>query len=242
METVAECVDVDGRARRAAAGGESGVTSLGLVVAAARQEAYGRAKADLESAVDRILAGRDGDGVPVCAGDPDDLSGVWICVGQPESGPRLCCRWYAELPAGIDVDVDSFALNSADGDWGDVEDTAVDLTPAQRRKVAARIASQVTDHYADRVAQAVDAFASARERLDSLLARAVESGVPKTRAAKAASITRQTLNARTQARVARLQLRGAVTAAVVNGDMSVNKAAGPAGVAASTPSKVWGVK
>lgn len=200
VETVAECVDVDGRARRAAAGGESGVTSLGLVVAAARQEAYGRAKADLESAVDRILAGRDGDGVPVCAGDPDDLSGVWICVGQPESGPRLCCRWYAELPAGIDVDVDSFALNSADGDWGDVEDTAVDLTPAQRRKVAARIASQVTDHYADRVLRAVDAFASARERLDSLLARAVESGVPKTRAAKAARITRQTLNARTRGR------------------------------------------
>lgn len=48
--------------------------------------------------------------------------------------------------------------------------------------------------------------------------------------------------ARTQARVARLQLRGAVTAAVVNGDMSANKAAGLAGVAASTPSKVWGVK
>ena len=60
VETVAERVDVDGRARRAAAGGESGVTSLGLVVAAARQEAYGRAKADLESTVDRILAGRDG--------------------------------------------------------------------------------------------------------------------------------------------------------------------------------------
>lgn len=48
--------------------------------------------------------------------------------------------------------------------------------------------------------------------------------------------------ARTQARVARLQLRGAVTAAVVNGDMSANKAAGLAGVAASTPAKVWGVK
>ena len=48
--------------------------------------------------------------------------------------------------------------------------------------------------------------------------------------------------ARTQARVARLQLRGAVTAAVVNSDMSANKAAGLAGVAASTPSKVWGVK
>ena len=87
METVAECVDVDGRARRSVAGGSSDVTPLGLAVAAARQEAYGRAKADLENAVDRILAGRDGVGAPVCAGDPDDLSGVWICVGQPESRP-----------------------------------------------------------------------------------------------------------------------------------------------------------
>lgn len=200
METVAECVDVDGRARRAVAGGSSDVTPLGLVVAAARQEAYGRAKVDLESAVDRILAGRDGAVVPVCAGDPDDLSGVWICVGQPESRPRLCCRWYAELPVGVSVDVDSFALNSADGDWGDVEDTAVDLTPAQRRKVAAWVAGQVTDHYADRVVRAVDAFAGARERLDSLLVRAVESGVPKTRAAEAAGVTRQTLDARARRR------------------------------------------
>ena len=200
MEAVAECVDVDGRARRAVVGGSSDVTPLGLAVAAARQEAYGRAKADLENAVDRILAGRDGAGAPVCAGDPDDLSGGWICVGQPESRPRLCCRWYAELPADVSVDVDSFALNSADGDWGDVEDTAVDLTPAQRRKVAAWIAGQVTDHYADRVVRDVDAFASARERLDSLLVRAVESGVPKTWVAEAAGVTRQTLDARARRR------------------------------------------
>lgn len=197
METLAECVDVDGRARRAPAGGSSDGTPLGLVVAAARQKAYVRAKADLENAVDRILAGRDGAGAPVCTGDPDDLSGVWICVGQPESRPRLCCRWYAELPAGVSVDVDSFALNSADGDWGDVEDTAIDLTPAQRRKVAAWVAGQVTDHYADRVVRAVDAFASARERLDLLLLEAVKAGASKTGIAAAAHITRQTLDSRT---------------------------------------------
>ena len=121
-------------------------------------------------------------------------------VRRPTVGQRLCCRWYAELPVGVSVDVDSFALNSADGDWGDVEDTAVDLTPAQRRTVAAWVAGQVTDHYADRVVRAVDAFAGARERLDSLLVRAVESGVPKTRAAEAAGITRQTLDARARRR------------------------------------------
>ena len=172
------------------------LTPLDLTVAAARQEAYGRARSGLELTIYRILAGRD-ESIPVHDDDPTDLVGEWIYAGDPEAGPRLCCRWHADLPAGVEVDIDSFATNAPDGDWGDVEDTAVDLTPAQRKQLATWVADQVADHYADHIKQAVDDVNTSREQLDLLLLEAVKAGASKTRIAAAADVTRQTLDART---------------------------------------------
>lgn len=173
------------------------LTPLDLAVDAARQEAYDQAKNSLEVTIDWILAGRDESDIPVYDDNPDDLVGEWIYTGNPETGPRLCYRWHADLPAGVEVDIDSFATNSADGDWGDVEDTAIDLNPTQRKRLATWVATQVADHNADRVAQAAADVNAAREQLDDLLLQAVKAGASKTKIAKAARITRQTLDART---------------------------------------------
>lgn len=48
--------------------------------------------------------------------------------------------------------------------------------------------------------------------------------------------------AQDKARVARLQLRGAVTAAVVGGDVSASRAAALAGVATTTVTREWGAR
>lgn len=173
------------------------LTPLDLAVDAARQEAYNQAESSLELTISRILAGRDESDIPVYDDNPDDLVGEWIYTGNPETGPRLCYRWHADLPAGVEVDIDSFATNSADGDWGDVEDTAIDLTPTQRKQLATWVATQVADHYADRVAQAAADVNAARKQLDDLLLQAVKAGASKTKIAAAADITRQTLDART---------------------------------------------
>lgn len=173
------------------------LTPLDLAADDARQEAYDQAESSLEFTIDRILAGRDESDIPVYDDNPDDLVGEWIYTGDPETGPRLCYRWHTDLPGGSEVDIDSFATNSADGDWGDVEDTAIDLTPAQRKQLATWIATQVANHYADRVEQAAADIDAAREQLDLLLLQAVQAGASKTKIAAAADITRQTLDART---------------------------------------------
>lgn len=173
------------------------LTPLDLAADAARQEAYDEARSSLELVTDRILAGRDESDIPVYDDNPDDLVGEWIYTGNPETGPRLCYRWHADLPAGVEIDIDSFATNSADGDWGDVEDTAIDLTPTQRKQLATWVATQVADHYTDRVTQAAADVNAARKQLDDLLLQAVKAGASKTRIAAAADITRQTLDART---------------------------------------------
>lgn len=173
------------------------LTPLDLAVDDARQEAYSQAESGLEVTVDRILAGRDESDIPVYDDNPDDLVGEWIYTGDPETGPRLCYRWYAELPAEATFDDQTFVTNSADGDWGDVEDTAIDLNPSQRKQLATWVATQVADHYADRVEQAAADVNAAREQLDLLLLDAVKAGASKTEIAAAANITRQTLDART---------------------------------------------
>ena len=129
--------------------------------------------------------------------NPADLVGEWIYTGNPGTGPRLCYRWHADLPAGVEVDIDSFATNCADGDWGDVEDAAIDLNPDQRKQLATWVADRVADDYVDRVERAAADIDSAREQLDLLLLEAVQAGASKTRIAAAAGITRQTLDART---------------------------------------------
>ena len=173
------------------------LTPLDLAVDAARQEAYDQARLSLEFIIDRILAGRDESDIPVYDDNPDDLVGEWIYTGDPETGPRLCYRWHADLPGGVEIDIDSFATNCADGDWGDVEDAAIDLTPAQRKQLATWVANRVADDYVDRVERAAADIDSAREQLDLLLLEAVKAGASKTRLADAAHITRQTLDART---------------------------------------------
>lgn len=173
------------------------LTPLDLAADAARQDAYAQAESSLEFTIDRILAGRDESDIPVYDDNPDDLVGQWIYTGNPETGPRLCHRWHADLPAGVEIDIDSFATNSADGDWGDVEDTAIDLNPAQRKQLIRWVADRVADDYADRVAQAAADVNAARKQLDDLLLQAVKAGASKTRIAAAANITRQTLDART---------------------------------------------
>lgn len=173
------------------------LTPLDLAASDARQDAYDQAMSSLELTIDRILAGRDESDIPVYDDDPTDLVGEWIYAGDPEAGPRLCYRWHADLPGGIEVDIDSFATNSPDGDWGDVEDTAVDLNPSQRKQLATWVATQVVDDYTDRVEQAADDVNAAREQLDDLLLQAVKAGASKTKIAAAAGITRQTLDART---------------------------------------------
>ena len=173
------------------------LTPLDLAVDAARQEAYDQAESSLEFTIDRILAGRDESDIPVYDDNPDDLVGEWIYTGNPETGPRMCYRWHADLPAGVEVDIDSFATNSPDGDWGDVESTVIDLNPSQRKQLATWVADQVADHYTDRIEQAAADVNAAREQLDLLLLDAVEAGASKTGIAKAARITRQTLDART---------------------------------------------
>lgn len=143
------------------------LTPLDLAVDAARQEAYDQAKNSLEVTIDWILAGRDESDIPVYDDNPDDLVGDWIYTGNPETGPRLCHRWHADIPAGATFDDQTFVTNSPDGDWGDVEADAIDLTPAQRKHLATWVANRVADEYVDRVERA------------------------------AADITRQTLDART---------------------------------------------
>lgn len=173
------------------------LTPLDLAVDAARQEAYDQAMSSLEFTIDRILAGRDESDIPVYDDNPDDLVGEWIYTGNPETGTRLCYRWHAELPTEATFDDQTFVTNAPDGDWGDVEDTAIDLTPAQRKQLATWVANRVADDYADRVEQAADDVNTSRKQLDLLLLEAVKAGASKTKIAKAASITRQTLDART---------------------------------------------
>ena len=172
-------------------------TPLDLAADNARQEAYNQAKNSLEVTIDRILAGRDESDIPVYDDNPDDLVGEWIYTGNPGAGPRLCYRWHADLPGGVEIDIDSFATNCADGDWGDVEDAAIDLTPAQRKHLATWVTNRVADDYVDRVERAAADIDAAREQLDLLLLEAVKAGASKTRIAAAADITRQTLDART---------------------------------------------
>ena len=172
------------------------LTPLDLAVDAARQEAYEQAESSLEFTIDRILAGRY-ESIPVYDDNPDDLVGDWIYTGNPETGPRLCYRWHADLPTEATFDDQTFVTNAPDGDWGDVEDTAIDLTPAQRKQLATWVANRVADDYADRVERAVADIDSAHERLDLLLVEAVKAGASKTRIAGAAGITRQTLDSRT---------------------------------------------
>ena len=172
------------------------LTPLDLAVDAARQEACDQAMSSLELIIDRILAGRD-ESIPVYDDNPYDLVGDWIYTGNPETGPRLCYRWHAELPPEATFDDQTFVTNSADGDWGDVEATAIDLTPAQRKQLATWVADRVADDYADRIEQAAADVNAARKQLDLLLLEAVEAGASKTKIAAAAHITRQTLDART---------------------------------------------
>lgn len=173
------------------------LTPLDLAVDAARQEAYNQAKNSLEVTIDRILAGRDESDIPVYDDDPYDLVGDWIYTGNPETGPRLCYRWYADLPAEATFDDQTFVTNAPNGDWGDVEADAIDLTPAQRKQLATWVANRVADDYVDRVERAAADIDSAREQLDLLLLEAVKAGASKTRIAAAARITRQTLDAHT---------------------------------------------
>ena len=172
------------------------LTPLDLAVDAARQEAYNQAKNSLEVTIDWILAGRD-ESIPVYDDNPADLVGEWIYTGNPETGPRLCYRWHAELPAEATFDDQTFVTNAPDGDWGDVEDTAIDLNPSQRKQLATWVANRVADDYVDRIERAAADIDSARKQLDLLLLEAVEAGASKTRIAAAANITRQTLDART---------------------------------------------
>lgn len=171
------------------------LTPLDLAVDDARQEAYSQAESGLEFIIDRILAGRY-ESIPVYDDNPYDLVGEWIYT-NPETGPRLCYRWHAELPAEATFDDQTFVTNSADGDWGDVEDTAIDLNPSQRKQLATWVADRVADDYADRVERAAADVNAARKQLDDLLLQAVQAGASKTRIAAAAGITRQTLDART---------------------------------------------
>lgn len=172
------------------------LTPLDLAVDAARQEAYDQAMSSLEFVIDRILAGRD-ESIPVYDDNPYDLVGDWIYTGNPETGPRLCYRWHAELPPEATFDDQTFVTNSPDGDWGDVEATAIDLTPAQHKQLATWVANRVADDYAARIERAAADVNAAREQLDDLLLQAVQAGASKTRIAAAAHITRQTLDART---------------------------------------------
>ncbi len=175
------------------------VTPLDLKADAARREAYDQAKNSLEVTVDRILAGRDETDIPVYDDDPDDLIGVWIYTGDPhtgDTGARLCYRWHADLPAGVEAVIDSFTTNSPDGDWGDIEDTAISLTAAQRKQLDKWVAMMVAADYEDRIIETTERLADAREQLDYLLTQAVNAGASKTFIAQAAGITRQTLDAR----------------------------------------------
>lgn len=172
------------------------LTPLDLAVDAARQEAYNQAKNSLEVTIDWILAGRD-ESIPVYDDNPADLVGDWIYTGNPDTGPRLCYRWHADLPAGATFDDQTFVTNAPNGDWGDVEADAIDLTPAQHKQLATWVANRVADEYVDRVERAAADIDSARKQLDLLLLQAVEAGASKTRIAAAAHITRQTLDART---------------------------------------------
>lgn len=173
------------------------LTPLDLAVDAARREAYDQAESSLEFIIDRILAGRDESGIPVYDDNPADLVGEWIYTGNPDTGPRLCYRWHADLPAEATFDDQTFVTNAPDGDWGDVEAEAIDLTPAQRKQLTTWVANRVADDYVDRVERAAADIDSAREQLDLLLLEAVKAGASKTRLADAAHITRQTLDART---------------------------------------------
>lgn len=173
------------------------LTPLDLAVDAARQEAYDQAESSLEFIIDRILAGRDESGIPVYDDNPYDLVGEWIYTGNPETGPRLCYRWHADLPAEATFDDQTFVTNAPNGDWGDVEADAIDLTPAQRKQLATWVANRVADDYVDRVERAAADIDAARKQLDLLLLEAVKAGASKTRLADAAHITRQTLDART---------------------------------------------
>ena len=172
------------------------LTPLDLAVDNARQEAYSQAESGLEFTIDRILAGRY-ESIPVYDDNPADLVGEWIYTGNPETGPRLCYRWHADLPAEATFDDQTFVINAPDGDWGDVDADAIDLTPAQRKQLATWVANRVADDYVDRVERAAADIDSARKQLDLLLLEAVKAGASKTKIAAAADITRQTLDART---------------------------------------------
>lgn len=114
----------------------------------ARQEAYDRAVSSLELVIKRILDGKDESGIPVQDDESEGLTGEWVYtgnVGYNDEGVRLCYRWHADLPDGVEFDADRFEVNSPHADWGDVDDRAIELTDEQRARLDEWISLQVAE-------------------------------------------------------------------------------------------------
>lgn len=114
----------------------------------ARQEAYDRAVSSLRLVIERILDGKDESGIPVQDDESEGLTGEWVYtgnVGYNDEGVRLCYRWHADLPDGVEFDADRFETNSPHADWGDVDDRAIELTDEQRARLDEWISLQVAE-------------------------------------------------------------------------------------------------
>lgn len=105
----------------------------------ARRQAYDRAVSSLGLVIERILDGKD---------ESEGLTGEWVYtgnVGYNDEGVRLCYRWHADLPDGVEFDADRFEVNSPHADWGDVDDRAIELTDGQRARLDEWISLQVAE-------------------------------------------------------------------------------------------------
>lgn len=114
----------------------------------ARQEAYDRAVSSLELVIKRILDGKDESEIPVQDDESEGLTGEWVYtgnVGYKDEGVRLCYRWHADLPDGVEFDDQCFETNSPHADWGDVDDRAIELTDEQRERLERWISLRVAE-------------------------------------------------------------------------------------------------
>lgn len=114
----------------------------------ARRQAYDRAVSSLGLVIERILDGKDESGIPVQDDESEGLTGEWIYtgnVGYNDEGVRLCYRWHADLPDGVEFDDQCFEVNSPHADWGDVDDRAIELTDGQRARLDEWISLQVAE-------------------------------------------------------------------------------------------------
>ena len=182
------------------------------LLAQAAKEARDAAFTELEWTAERIISGdlpHDNGNVSVKDDEPI-YPGAYI-YHDPGDPTRTCLasRWVVDpLPEGVEADPDAFdADGGADGQWGDVPDSVLDLTDEERSALAEWIAAEVAIQWGDVLDRVLD-FTD--EERDALADKAHAEG-------EVARASTQWATARAEAAAAKARLVCAAQAAVQMG-------------------------